>query len=122
VCEASLGTGLAHHLVELGAPVIAYDPMAAEEARQMPGGGIQFASSAAKCGRESDVVVITVAWNEFRRLDPNVWRRHGKRPTVIDRWRPLEGRLVEANVIRLGLGPQAACRSASTFNGPSTLA
>ncbi len=107
VCEASFGTGLARHLAESGTPVVAYDPAATAEARQTLGGGIRFASGAAECCRESDVVVIAVAWEEFRRLDPDVWRRRGKRATVIDCWRLLDGRPVEATVIPLGMGPHA---------------
>src|SRR6478735_9213137 len=60
-----------------GATVVAYDPVAEEEARKLIG-GIDFASSAADCVDGADAVVLVTEWSEFKELDwGEVARRMG---------------------------------------------
>jgi len=51
-----------------GASVVAYDPVAEEEARKLIG-GIDFAPSAADCVDGVDAVVLVTEWSEFKDLD-----------------------------------------------------
>src|SRR3954470_24416002 len=51
-----------------GASVVAYDPVAEEEARKLIG-GIDFAPSAADCVGGVDAVVLVTEWSEFKDLD-----------------------------------------------------
>jgi UDPglucose 6-dehydrogenase len=107
VCEASAGALLARHLHDAGIPVIAYDPMALDEARRILNLNIACATSTSECARQADVLVICVAWSEFATLSPDDLRRPTHRPLVIDCWRLLKpGQLAPtANVIVLGVGP-----------------
>src|SRR4051812_21394198 len=54
-----------------GATVVAYDPVAEEEARQRVPAGVEFAASALDCVRDADAVVLVTEWREFKELD---WR------------------------------------------------
>jgi UDPglucose 6-dehydrogenase len=51
-----------------GASVVAYDPVAEEEARKLIG-GIDFAPSAADCVDGADAIVLVTEWSEFKELD-----------------------------------------------------
>jgi UDPglucose 6-dehydrogenase len=110
VCEAAAGVCLARRLVAAGVPVVVYDPAAMDEARQLLGASVTFAASTAGCAREADVLVVAVAWDEFARLSPEDVRRANGRPTVIDCWRLVNRRELEAvaNIIVLGVGPAPA--------------
>lgn len=110
VCEASAGVNLAQRLLEAGVSVIAYDPAALDEARKILGQNVVYASSAADCARRADVLVVTVAWSEFATLGPDDLRRPDHRPIVIDCWRLLKSRALEAvaNIVVLGMGPPPA--------------
>lgn len=107
VCEASAGVLLARRLRDAGIPVIAYDPMALDEARRFMDLDIVYATSAAACARQVDVLVICVAWSEFAALSPDDLRRPQHRPLVIDCWRLLKPGQLEptGNVMVLGVGP-----------------
>jgi UDPglucose 6-dehydrogenase len=55
-------------LVERGAQVIAYDPVAANEARKvLP--EIEFAGDEYEAAAGADVIVFMTEWNQFRALD-----------------------------------------------------
>jgi UDPglucose 6-dehydrogenase len=51
-----------------GANVIAYDPVAEDEARKLIA-GIDFAPSAADCVDGADAIVLVTEWSEFKELD-----------------------------------------------------
>jgi len=51
-----------------GATVVAYDPVAEEEARKLMS-GIEFASDALGAVRGADAVVLVTEWGEFKELD-----------------------------------------------------
>jgi UDPglucose 6-dehydrogenase len=55
-------------LLERGASVSAYDPVAREHAERMLS-GITFADDAYAAAADSDVLVIVTEWDEFRALD-----------------------------------------------------
>ena len=55
-------------LVDRGAEVSAYDPVAREQAEQTLG-GIEFAEDAYAAASGADAVVIVTEWDEFRALD-----------------------------------------------------
>jgi UDPglucose 6-dehydrogenase len=51
-----------------GAKVVAYDPVAEEEARKLIR-GVEFAQSAIECVTGADAVVLVTEWSEFKELD-----------------------------------------------------
>jgi UDPglucose 6-dehydrogenase len=57
-------------LLQLGARVKAYDPIAMDACRtQRPELKIKYCQSALECVREADALVVVTEWEEFRRLD-----------------------------------------------------
>jgi len=55
-------------LIERGAEVSAYDPVARDQAEKVFD-GIEFASDAYEAARNADALVIVTEWDEFRALD-----------------------------------------------------
>jgi UDPglucose 6-dehydrogenase len=103
VIEESQGLALARHLLSVGVPVVVYDPAAMENARPLLAGKVTFATSAADCARQADVLAITTPWAEFREISPKDFKRHG---TVLDCWRLLDKDAVGAvaEYVALGFG------------------
>jgi UDPglucose 6-dehydrogenase len=101
VIEESQGLALAKHLLSVGVPVVVYDPAAMENARPQLAGKVTFATSAADCARQADVLAITTPWAEFRELSPQDFKPHG---TVLDCWRLLDKDAVGSVVEYVALG------------------
>ena len=59
---------LSARLQAAGATVVAYDPIAEEEARRMMP-GLEYADGALHCVQGADAVVLVTEWEEFRQLD-----------------------------------------------------
>jgi UDPglucose 6-dehydrogenase len=59
---------LVHALVERGASVSAFDPVAREQAEKVLD-GITFAEDAYSAAADADALVIVTEWDEFRALD-----------------------------------------------------
>jgi UDPglucose 6-dehydrogenase len=76
---------LIRKLVDKGARVGAYDPMAMEGARRELGPIINFSTSAQECVKGADLVIIMTAWNEFKGLNSRDFSKlMGKEPRVLD--------------------------------------
>ncbi|MEO6724382.1 MAG: UDP binding domain-containing protein, partial [Blastocatellia bacterium] len=61
---------IAHELLEMGARVKAYDPIANEVCKkQYPDLKIEYAPDAISLAEDCDAVVIVTEWEEFRYLD-----------------------------------------------------
>src|SRR3989454_8954640 len=70
-------------LVERGAMVSAYDPVAADEARKvLP--EIEYARDEYEAARGADVIVFMTEWNQFRALDMERIRGLMKAPRIAD--------------------------------------
>lgn len=110
VVEESQGLLLARVLYQEAIPVIAYDPAGNENARKLLNGSIRFAGCVEECVQESDVIVITTPWKEFRSIEPKVLERAGSPRTIIDCWRLLDPLVYEkiADYVPLGIGVAAA--------------
>jgi len=116
VVEESQGLFLAHNLSWSGYPVVAYDPLAMENAarvlshwpRPLESASIRFAGSARECVAAADLVVIATPWKGFQNLQPGDFARGpGPARVVIDCWRMLDSRSIArvAEYHALGLGP-----------------
>lgn len=106
VVEESQGIELARWLSQHGVPTIVFDPAALDNAARVLGETVQYAESAAECARQSDVLIITTPWSEFRELDSDTFNHSARRLTVIDCWRMLDRAQVEprAQYVTLGMG------------------
>ena len=73
-------------LLAAGAEIIAYDPVAMEEARRVLGAppGLQFASSAMQAVEGADALLIATEWKEFRSPDFDTLRSTLRHPVIID--------------------------------------
>jgi UDPglucose 6-dehydrogenase len=106
VIEESQGLDLAKHLASTGFKVVVYDPAAMENAKKQLGGAATYAASAAECAQQADVLVITTAWPEFKKLTPADLKSGEPRPAIIDCWRVLPADLFAgiSEYVRLGYG------------------
>ena len=76
---------LIRKLVDRGATVGAYDPMAMEGAKKELGPIITYSSNARECVKGSNLVIIMTAWEEFMDLSSNeLARLMGNKPRVLD--------------------------------------
>ncbi|HSW27416.1 MAG TPA: UDP-glucose/GDP-mannose dehydrogenase family protein [Burkholderiaceae bacterium] len=73
-------------LLELGASVSVYDPVAMSEARRRMQGWqrVEFAADAATATQGADALVVVTEWKEFRSPDFDDLKRRLKQPLVFD--------------------------------------
>jgi len=97
---------LIRKLVEKGASVGAYDPMAMEGAKKELGSAITYCSNVRECIKGSELVIIMTAWPEFKELDSGEMARlMGGRPRVLDARRIYKPEtFVNADFAATGLG------------------
>lgn len=90
VIEESQGIALAKCLIEAGANVRAYDPLAHQMAQRELGTQMTIMPSVAQCLNNADVVLITTPDPEFRQLNADDFRGCHQPVIVVDCWRMLE--------------------------------
>lgn len=93
VVEESQGVYLAKALSEAGARVIAYDPLAGESANAELHGKIVILDSAKKCLEQAELILITTADEEFKRLKADDFIKSDNETIVYDFWRILKSEL-----------------------------
>ena len=71
-------------MVERGAKVCAYDPVAMDEARHCIDSGVEFAKDEYDAIRGADALVIITEWNQFRALDMGRVKELLKTPKIAD--------------------------------------
>jgi UDPglucose 6-dehydrogenase len=104
VIEESQGVAVARFLLDAGVKVVVYDPAAMDNARvALP--GASFASSAAECAGQADVLAIVTPWGDFKNLQPADLKQSA-RPVLLDCWRMLPQKpfAAVASYISLGAG------------------
>ncbi len=108
VIEESQGVAIAKELAARGARVVVYDPAAMESTRRVLGDRIEYATTAAECAGQADVLAITTPWPEFKNLLPADLKQGGK-PAIIDCWRVLPRMAFEgaSEYMTLGFGMSA---------------
>lgn len=104
VVEESQGLLLAQELAERGISTIAYDPAALSATEHILGDSIKYATSVAKCAQESDVLVITTPWEEFKHIPPQALAGRSAPKVVVDCWRILDRQKYEQLVEYVPLG------------------
>ncbi len=76
---------LIRKLVNKGATVGAYDPMAMEGAKKELGPIVNYSTNAKECVKGADLVIIMTAWDEFKHLNNHDFSKlMGERPRVLD--------------------------------------
>jgi UDPglucose 6-dehydrogenase len=71
-------------LVEGGAKVKAFDPVAMENAREILPDGVQYCDDSYDAADGADAMIIVTEWNQFRSLDMERIRSSLKQPVVVD--------------------------------------
>jgi UDPglucose 6-dehydrogenase len=75
---------IAEALTKFGAEVVAYDPVATENARKIIGDQIRYAGSIDEAIFEADAVFIVTEWNEIKGLDVVKMVEKMKEPIIFD--------------------------------------
>lgn len=75
---------IAHSLVKLGAEVVAYDPAAIDNAKNILGDTIKFATSVLEATVDADAIFIVTEWNEFKCLELEELIKIMRQPIVFD--------------------------------------
>ena len=75
---------LVEALLKEGSEVVAYDPAAAERARETLGKRVQFAFNAYEAARGADALLVLTDWEEFASLDLERMREQLRYPIIID--------------------------------------
>ncbi|MFH0865991.1 MAG: UDP binding domain-containing protein, partial [Bacteroidota bacterium] len=71
-------------LLEAGAKVKAYDPVAMDESQRRIGNSIEYAIDPYDALKGSDCLLIATEWNEFRLPDFTLIKKLLKKPAVFD--------------------------------------
>ena len=71
-------------LLERGARVRAFDPVAMEQARTVLPDGVTYCDDAYDAAKDAEVLVLATEWNEFRLLDLDRLSRQLASPVVVD--------------------------------------
>ncbi len=71
-------------LIENGATVIAYDPVAMHESQKYLGNTIEYAKSAYEALQDADALALMTEWSEFRVFDYANAKKLMKQPVVFD--------------------------------------
>ncbi len=110
VIECSPGLLLATQLAAAEVPVVAYDPVAGENAAGSLPASVRIASCLQEAIDAVDVLVVATPWPQFVSLDPVRLARPGAdRRLVVDCWRCLDADRIEpvADYLAIGIGPPA---------------
>jgi UDPglucose 6-dehydrogenase len=76
---------IAERLLQMGARVKAYDPIAMKACRELhPDLKIRYCDSPREVAEESDALVLVTEWNEFRRLPLEELARSMAKPILVD--------------------------------------
>jgi UDPglucose 6-dehydrogenase len=93
---SSASITLARQLMQHGAHVKAYDPIAMPDAQLELTGNVRYCDSAYAVAEGADALVLSTGWPEFRTLDYDRIRRIIRRPVVVDVKNLLDGARMKA--------------------------
>ncbi len=104
VIDESAGLHLARMLVDSGLSVMVYDPVALSNVRNVLGDAVSYAEVVLECFEQSDLLVITTPWEEFKKLPLMEIEALKKNHTVIDCWQVAQKIKTLSSVKYLSLG------------------
>lgn len=93
-------------LLEEGTAVVAYDPLAVENAKKIFRDRISYAVSTEECLRDAECTIILTEWNEFRKLRLKTISRLMTNPVIVDGRRILDPKLFHGKIKTIGVGEQ----------------
>ncbi len=93
------------HLKKKGAQIVAYDPMAILNARQVLKDGVEFATDPLSAISGADCCIVMTEWDQFRNLKAKDYARHMRIPNLVDARRLYRPKDFEGlNFLAVGLG------------------
>ncbi|MBE7125118.1 UDP-glucose dehydrogenase family protein [Bacillus mycoides] len=75
---------IANDLVELGAKVVAYDPIATENAKKILPDEVQYVSSVEAAVENADIALIVTEWNDIKEFPIEKYIELMKQPIIFD--------------------------------------
>lgn len=102
---------IANKLIDEGAHVVAYDPIAADNAKKHLPASVQYADSITEAIRDADAAFIVTEWDEIKRTPLSVFHEHMRTPIVLDGrncYSPEEARRSHVTYISIGRAPVLA--------------
>lgn len=75
---------IAHHLIDEGASVIGYDPVAETEAEKILGNSIEYADEVEEALQDADATIIITEWDEISTIKVEDFKKYMKTPIIID--------------------------------------
>jgi UDPglucose 6-dehydrogenase len=96
-----------NQLVDEGANVTAYDPVAMPTAKTIFKNIIQYATSALSCLKNADCCILVTEWEEFKKLTPEDFTKNMRQPMLVDGRRIYNPEKFNQKMkfIAIGLGP-----------------
>jgi UDPglucose 6-dehydrogenase len=93
-------------LLNEGAFVVAYDPVAVPMAKTVFKNKIKYAKSAIDCLKDADCSILVTEWPEFKKLTPEDFTKNMKQPILIDGRRIYDPQMFAKKMkfVALGLG------------------
>jgi len=73
-----------NYMLDEGAVIVAYDPVAIPNSRSIFGDRIRYASSAINCLKEANCCILVTEWDDFKKLKPNDFLQNMRQPILID--------------------------------------
>jgi UDPglucose 6-dehydrogenase len=98
-------------LLKEGAQLVAYDPMAMQNAKQLLENTVEFARRPEEALKGADLCILMTEWNQFRGIKPGTYVENMRSPNVLDARRvhsPMEYQGL--NFMAIGLGERIAER------------
>ena len=90
VAEESAGVKIANLLSRKSAKVYVWDPKAMSKVQDLLSQKVKIAKSLKECIKDSDLIVITTPWDQFRHIKPSDLVSSIKKPVLLDCWRMLD--------------------------------
>jgi UDPglucose 6-dehydrogenase len=94
-------------LLQEGAYVTAYDPVATSNTKKIFGNRVEYVSSAIECLKGADCCILVTEWDEFRKLVPEDFVENMRQPCLVDGRRIYDpekySRKLEFRAVGLGL-------------------
>lgn len=110
--------GIIQRLVEDGADVQTYDPVAMEQARPLLPPSVRFCRSWEEAARDADALVVATEWREFRSIVAERLAELMRGRVVVDLRNVLQGDdLSAAGFVHHSIGRAPVCVSAETQQG-----
>ncbi|MGE6538996.1 UDP-glucose dehydrogenase family protein [Bacillus luti] len=75
---------IANDLVKMGAKVVAYDPIATENAKKILPNEVQYASSVEGAVKDADVTLIVTEWDDIKEFPIEQYIKLMKQPIIFD--------------------------------------